>query len=608
MKKSMPLDILVAPVMANRTWAQDCLYVSPDNFVNTDFFVYFDFLRGITREKESTVFEKDWVGNAGGLLDKWLDGFRKYVMILASSNQYRNVDRLVQLDSRSKQNLINCAINGFITSISVNHQRSGASTASINLTPHIFRTNSTQPKTYNDPIFFKILEREPEIFQQLFCPHTYVYIYAPGRVIDNAYFPIFHGLINEIENKNDKGMQSVSIECEDVSKYLRLVQANLSPAIYDLKIPDQMKSNLYNFTGDQFFDQTADFIVAKMICGTDPVVVSSPDEVQSARNSIGKYEKDKSGGFGIIDYLWAKSPGPFFDELIKSAMTYGDLMSFPLDKMRGKRLLNTWGVTTSPYRQLKSPVLPVWDTGIELRSDICKSIKAKLYGEFYADVMGNFNLHPMRLGASFLSCLMVDNGIKYSDVVSKNGIYVLDEDELITTSRSFNDDGIVTHLGFSGTYRLWGAQAGDAPPPQIGVSAPMEMKKKFGLRYQTHTEELVNDEKLLKLAGYAHLNLMNADLYNCAAIIPLRPEIQIARPVLLLDRGEIFYINSISHNITIGAVPTTNLGLTFGRSARAPEFDFIAWLIEQNQMSPYDIDETVKKLEQFAPKMFETGG
>ena len=83
----------------------------------------------------------------------------------------------------------------------------------------------------------------------------------------------------------------------------------------------------------------------------------------------------------------------------------------------------------------------------------------------------------------------------------------------------------------------------------------------------------------------------NADHYNASITMIHRPEMRVARPVYLLDRAEIFYINSINHQLTVGAVPTTTLGLTYGRSITVPSVDFTSYLIEQQANTNDQIGE-----------------
>jgi hypothetical protein len=603
------IDVL-SPLEIGPNWAMKSSYTIPDNMVSTDFFVYFDFLRGVTRKSGSGVVDKD---SSKELFSEWIKGFKKYLQVFATNKCYKLMMAAGEADSLTvdqMQHLMNMVLNGFVSGVTVTSQRSGPSTASIDLSPHMFRGSATIPKTYNDPILFKMLGSNPDIFLQLLTPHTYVYIYAGGRVFSKRYFPIFHGLINEVELKNDKGIESVSVECEDVSKLLRLAHANISPAIVDVKTPKEMASRNPNFWGEAFREEEADQIVAKMICGSNPVAVSDRESIQADRVQIyfnDANAQDGVAGIGILDYMLFKNSANIYDELWRSTILKNDWNAFPLEKMRGNRLFVPWGVKSSPYRQIKSPNLPMWDSGLELKLDVCRAVKTKMYGEFYADPMGNFWFHPMRLGADFITAPIIENHIKHQDVISKAGVYVIDQDEIITTSRSFNDDGICTHLGFSGVYKLFGQQDVNFDL-QLGLGAPISMRERYGMRYQTHTEELINDRDLLKIASFAHIQLKNADLYNCGVTIPLRPELQIARPVLLLDRGEIFYINSVSHNIRVGSIPTTNLGLTFGRSIKAQEYDFISWLIQTDQFIPMDIQEYVKKLETMAGWEFVMAG
>ena len=179
---------------------------------------------------------------------------------------------------------------------------------------------------------------------------------------------------------------------------------------------------------------------------------------------------------------------------------------------------------------------------------------------------------------------IIPGGLKVeAEETGINGVYILGSEEMINSDFSVNDEGLCTFLGFCGKMEYVGDTATEANAALLRrrIPGPKEFVGKYGMRYQTHSEPLAHEESALPKVGTAQFVFRNADHYNASITIIHRPEMRIARPVYLLDRAEMFYINSINHQLTVGAVPITTLGLTYGRSITVPSIDFTSYLIEQ---------------------------
>ena len=542
-------------------------YIVPDETFRPDFFIYVDFLRGVTiNVGDLTPIERPDM--ADQLLASW-EKFRSYLKTFPC-DQVSRVQSLVSNNNLSKwgiQDAINIALNAFVESVNVTQNRTSPSTASIDLSPQMARRSARDANAgWADPLFFPIFQGN--ILHQLMIPHTFVYIYSRGRIMDDRYFPIFHGLINEVSFQNQAGIEKVSIECEDVCKLLRLSHINMSPALLDIA-PDELDTKETNALGEIFLQRSAKEIVQEVVTRSTPGA--------------------KASKVGILDYQ--------FTDLGKSNMppdstiTPGERWAFPgiaTDSrlgMRGQRQLYSWGIDASPFRQITGASIPTWASDLTFRYDLCQEIKKMMYAEFYADPCGNFHFHPMRTSQMYLvgSRIVPGGNTVEAEETGINGVYILGSEEMINSDFSVNDEGLCTFLGFSGKMEYVGDTSTEANAALLRrrIPGPKEFVGKYGMRYQTHSEPLVHEESALSKVGTAQFVFRNADHYNASITIIHRPEMRIARPVYLLDRAEVFYLNSINHQLTVGAVPITTLGLTYGRSITVPSIDFTSYLIEQ---------------------------
>jgi hypothetical protein len=93
------------------------------------------------------------------------------------------------------------------------------------------------------------------------------------------------------------------------------------------------------------------------------------------------------------------------------------------------------------------------------------------------------------------------------------------------------------------------------------------------LALEASLHSLINAEKknpkdvqaLLDAYANALLRFLNSKAYSGSVSLVLRPEMVPAKPVYIPDRDELFYIDSVTHSITVGGNATTDLTLTLGR-------------------------------------------
>ena len=115
---------------------------------------------------------------------------------------------------------------------------------------------------------------------------------------------------------------------------------------------------------------------------------------------------------------------------------------------------------------------------------------------------------------------------------------------------------------------------------EIYSSPEEQMFLRFGNRRRDLQNPLLNTTRnLLKIAEMMY-KLANKDVLSASVTILFRPELELCRPVFVPQRKEVYYIDSISHNYSVGGLCITTVGLTFGRTDTEEYTDLINNLID----------------------------
>jgi hypothetical protein len=137
-----------------------------------------------------------------------------------------------------------------------------------------------------------------------------------------------------------------------------------------------------------------------------------------------------------------------------------------------------------------------------------------------------------------------------------------------------------------------------------GFAQDYELMRRFGLRWQRIKMPLINNFSFLfertegekteslkfkkeeadklgkRLDAFAdiYLRYLNSRAYSGSVSLVLRPELVPAKPIYIADRDEVFYIDTVTHSITVGGSASTELSLVYGRKS-AERIDFLDSLL-----------------------------
>jgi hypothetical protein len=259
-----------------------------------------------------------------------------------------------------------------------------------------------------------------------------------------------------------------------------------------------------------------------------------------------------------------------------------------------------WGSKICPYRILSVSGVEPFNMTFSSRLDVLRHFQKMVYYEFYVDVAGNIQYHPKRLGNVFF-----DNSLLYMTTAGSTtirvpqpfpGIYIFGPEERKNLVRNFNTDQLTTYTRFMGHPDV------EVPNQPLLSNVTMSgywvdeyLLRRFGYRRMDAQNEMINynvdvplddGEKIniFKLAAREQMAYSNAELRTCDATLIFRPEIDLAYPIYLPDYNEVFYLQSISHSITIGGDATTTISANFGRKPNVIPPDFMSLVFRQDEL------------------------
>jgi len=496
-------------------------------------------------------------------------------------------------DEKKMVIFINTIMNYFLTSVNVDRSRNGIGSATVVIKDNNNYKNGKKINVFND--------RYMSILEQLFVPMLPISIWARGRLYKDWYFPIFDGYTIMCSPSTAQGYASLNITCKDTLELARISQEMLNPAILQIK---------------EFEKQTAINIFSKPLYGQDHLVIFDT-MIHGGLIRYREPEKDEDGNYIGKGGGEIVSPEDILSQIPRESYSTQELLSLTSlgnfvradDSADGKnsiyniaedkfiykdnfnmrnlvektshiyrqRATVAWGEKITPYRMFNFQTPQIYTSEFSSRLDVLRDVAGMVYYELYVDGYGTINYHPMRLSNDYF---------KY-DIIAKEkhehcffGVQTVGADEIISTNVALNLEEMVTFLRLHGKH----VTLTDTPPEQleiVGSAVDKRLMERYGYRRREVENPMFNvNEKIhgseisgssddamhfLDIAAHVLMRYMNAELHTNNTTLVFRPELELALPVVFPDNNNVFYINSISHSITVGGDASTTISCSFGR-------------------------------------------
>ena len=426
-----------------------------------------------------------------------------------------------------------------------------------------------------------------------FIPMMEVKIYMKGRYLESEYdyvpryYPVFWGMITNVQENYSGGNFTISITCEDFLCWWKYQKITINPSVQSsffggatqIRFPSVFQDMsaweiIYSLFVDSFFAQHGENGVASYYNFVYPKWSKSgdfPDSVIATRDTFGplssmviNYWNDRFG-FGVttednpelIKEQLAKIPlkmyglrGPIEFEAIKNKLlTFVDKKDAQFSKQTDRRakLDLDFGLLArvQPYG-----LFDLFGGGSEAqifsKLEIATTICEKVFMEFFVDTNGEIVFKP-----PFYNLDVASGKVPY---------YRVGPDEIISYNSSFDSNSIINYLVVTGPmYQCVSTLEA------TGFHADFDSIRRYGIRSEEVHVPYGMNAKQLKMIATAEMARKNGQAYTGSVSIPLRPEMRLGYPVYLEHIDTFYYVTGINHNFTYGSSAVTELSLQFRR-------------------------------------------
>jgi hypothetical protein len=406
-------------------------------------------------------------------------------------------------------------------------------------------------------------------------PMMEVEIYAKGYFLVEGmpqYYPIFWGLITEVDDAYSGGEHTVSINCADILKWWELCRMNVNPAF--TAPSGQQGRNIFGnvFSGQNPYDviwQLAQQAMGDVVVGTGSLTAFSGEVNQ---------QKTFSNALGDIMSYWEER----FSRVRSNLLLYGTAGV----AVRGDTLYEAWNPkkgmsgahfcssavrranggpesgqlvydTTDPSvvavktQFNNAGQINLWQSEYQTKLELANAAKECIGYEFYMDVTGDIVFKP-----PFYNL----------DTLANKPVSWIQDIDIIDWNFSESEAEVVTQVQMSGSYggNIDYSMPADVEP--FTCVTDYHLLRKYGWRMKPVNSEFLGDPVLMFYHGMDILDRENAKRHRGSVSIPLRPELRLGFPVYLAPKDQMWYLSGISHNIQFGGRAQTTLTLTARRT------------------------------------------
>lgn len=407
-----------------------------------------------------------------------------------------------------------------------------------------------------------------------------VEIFIKGRFLSSdktyQYNKVFWGLICTISESYSDGVQTVSVGCESMLKWLQLMSTNENPALMALEgIPNidmsavVATSKTYaNLNPYQIIYSLVNITLLNMVL---PTQFDLESDVSKGMSIADKKRVSATAGWGgekdkkLIEY-WAEN----FAKIKGSLKMFGTSESSFSDVVDSK-LSEANSATNDIYAGGKTKYVPqeiFYDSralmsfrpffkpeeakkGFETihntyknNLEIASEVRIMTGFEFYLDTTGDIIFKPPFWNVDTRS----------------NPVYFISDDEIVGWDFQESEEPIVTRVEVTGSLNQY-ANIDSIFVPR-GIFTNYNLARQFGIRPFPVTMRFFTNANMCYYHAISEMDRINSERYKASITIIGRSELRLGLPVYIESRDIFGYVDNISHNFTFGGPYQTQIHLS----------------------------------------------
>ena len=382
----------------------------------------------------------------------------------------------------------------------------------------------------------------------------------PGKVSDLE--RVFTGVVSSVQDGYSGNEESLTIQAEDVTKYMKISYINVNPAL----LLDRARD--VNQTPDQKITVWTSILkglnapdIIRLLTLGHNYLTKKSNQTQSI-DGIGYYDISSTSKIGTRirfnpeDESFVEVEGNKNRKKLSFRQALGALFTSStvhvIDPFRNNKQLKGF----RPYELSISTSWSFYQGEWKTRRELADRVAEDTHFLFYADRYGEIWFHPPRFNNSWI--------VGAEDP----RVYIIDTDSIINYGFVETDQNIYSsvYVSTEPDFALSSLQTLGWYQTSVRDDGVM---MKYGQRFFTASNPVINtkNKRDKSLVAYAKslLQRLLAGKYQGQITITGRPELEPGRPVFIPLINRIYYVETVDHQLTFGGQYSTTLSLSYGR-------------------------------------------
>jgi hypothetical protein len=400
-----------------------------------------------------------------------------------------------------------------------------------------------------------------EAMDKVICFMSKRFTDNPNQVADME--RVFTGVVNSVQDGYQGNEETITIQAEDVTKYMKISYINVNPA---LLLGQELDVNQ---TPDQKI--TVWTSILKGLSAPDIIRLLTLGHNYLSKKSTQTKSIDGIGYYDIGDTAKIGTRIKFNpeDNSFVEVIGKGKRKKLSFKQALGALFTTSTVYVVDPYRNNKTNLKGFRNYELSIsaswsfyqgewktRRELADRVAEDTHFVFYADKNGEIWFRPPRFSNAWI--------VGAEDP----RVYVIDTNSLISYGFIETDQNIYSSVYVSTEPDLALDSLSSLGWYQKSVRDDGVLLK-YGQRFFTASNPIINTkdkrDKSIIAYGKSLLQRLLAGKYQGQVTITGRPELEQGRPVYIPILNRVYYIESIDHDLTFGNQFTTTLSLSYGR-------------------------------------------
>jgi len=396
---------------------------------------------------------------------------------------------------------------------------------------------------------------------------------------DNTYkyYKVFWGMITNIGESYNSGVQGISVSCESMLKWLQLMKTNEHPSIMALAdTKERLDLKTLFWSGKSYANKNPYQIIYSLVnitmlnmvipstLDTEKLTIDVGNKKISKKISVGKGSFPAAKDIQLLEQ-WKSKFASIKASLKMFGTTEESFIVIKDSNQSEKKASSSMGLAAGATKNtpiqinynsralmdFRPFIRPDEKSEIDLVSnsyknnlEIASEVRVYTGFEFYLDTTGDIIFKPPFWNLD----------------TSENEIFKIKDEDILSWDFKDSEESVITRLEVTGSH-LQEVNIDSLLVPR-GIFTNYNLARHFGMRTEQLSMKYFTTPNMCYYHAISEMDRINANKYKGSITIIGRPEIRLGYPVYIESRDIFGYIENVDHNFTFGGPFTTSLQLS----------------------------------------------